>query len=334
MEWPLGACESPETGGPRDGQRGVRQAPEGHFRESRLRVPHRFRESGLRGAVSRGAAEHPGHGAEVGLDLRDAGLVDLPAADGEGAGEGDADAADPAEIAVGVHFFVAVDIADGDLAALGVVGHVEEGADDLAVGQGDFDLVAALAVDGGGAEELDPFAPGQRVEEVAAGGGVADEVGGFRGRHGGGFWDTGCGIRGAGCGIRYCVELPGVLAVVGHDDAAPGCFEDDFAEVGLFLEGDEGDAAPGEVEGAFEADAFDLRPSGLAGEILPVVVAEDVGEAVIEAGGVHGIDALDGLAVGVEGFFALRSPIDAERSGALRAVRPIRPIRRAQGRLA
>lgn len=112
--------------------------------------------------------------------------MDLPTVDGQGANEGDVNAVDLTEIGMGGDFFVAIDVVDGDLPALGKIRHIEEGADDLAVGQGDPKLVAALAVEGGHAEEFDRFALGQGVEQVAASGGVADEVEGFALRHGGG----------------------------------------------------------------------------------------------------------------------------------------------------
>ena len=79
------------------------------------------------------------------------------------------------------------------------------------------------------------------------------------------------------CGVISgvnCIELPGVLAVVGHDDAAAaGGVEDDFAVVGLFLESVETEDALGQLEHAVEADALDLLPAPLTGEIFFVVFA-------------------------------------------------------------
>lgn len=153
---------------------------------------------GLRGPgqiVAGGAAEHPGHDAEIGLHFVEAGLVDRLAVDVEGAGEGDADAVDLVEIAVSDDFFVAAEVVDGDLADFEKGGGVEVGADDLAVGERDLQLVEAVSVDFGDAEEFDLFAFDQGIEQVPAGGGVADKIAGLRRRH----WD---GLRDAGSGIR------------------------------------------------------------------------------------------------------------------------------------
>ena len=84
------------------------------------------------------AAKHPGHDADVGFHAVEANLVDLLAVDRESAAKGDADAVDLAEVAVGGDFFVAVDIIYNDLAAFGVILHIQHGANYLAIRQGDF----------------------------------------------------------------------------------------------------------------------------------------------------------------------------------------------------
>lgn len=105
-------------------------------------------------------------------------------------------------------------------------------------------------------------------------------------------WFFGCGV---GWGIDG-IELPGVGAVVGHDDAtAAGRVEDDFAEVGLFLESGEADDALGQVECAVETDTFDFVPVLGAGEVLFVVIAQDIAKAIVEPGAVHRVQAHNGL---------------------------------------
>lgn len=239
-----------------------------------------------------GAAEHPGHDAEVGLHSLNAGLVDLLAVDGEGAGEGDADAVDFVKIAVGSELFVAVEVINGNLADFGEGGHVELGADLLAVGECCLQVVEALAACSGGAEELDFFTFDLGIKEMATGGGVADEVEGIGLGHGLGlrepprlgFAEPPLLIKEGSffgrCGGTFLegVELPSVGAVVGHDNApAVACEDDDFAVVGLFLECGEAEHALREVEGAVEADALDLLPVFFASEVLLVVVTEDGG---------------------------------------------------------
>jgi len=49
------------------------------------------------------------------------------------------------------------------------------------------------------------------------------------------------------------------------------------------------------MEGAVEADAFDLIPIFFAGKVSAVVVTQDIGEPGLDPGGVHGGDTLGGF---------------------------------------
>lgn len=53
------------------------------------------------------------------------------------------------------------------------------------------------------------------------------------------------------------------------------------------------------MEGAVEADTLGAAPDDGVGEGLAVVVAEDVGEAWLEARRIHGIELFNGLGVGL-----------------------------------
>jgi hypothetical protein len=67
--------------------------------------------------------------------------------------------------------------------------------------------------------------------------------------------------------------LPGVLAIVSHDDAGTIRREDDnFAVVGLFFESGEAEDALRKVERAVKADALNLCPRRVIGEGVFVIV--------------------------------------------------------------
>ncbi len=227
--------------------------------------------------------------------------MDLLAVDRESAAKGDADAVDLAKVAVGGDFFVAVDIIYNDLAAFGVILHIQHGANYLAIRQGDFQFVAALAVNRSRAEDLQLLAFKQRVEEMPTSARVADKVEGFVPGHGG--YGLGCvPIRarlmaiGVIAATLHGIELPGFGAVVGHNDTpSVGGKDDHLAVVGLFLESSKADRAVGELEGAFKADALELLPVLGAGEVLFVVIAQDTPKAIVEPGVVHRVQAHNGL---------------------------------------
>lgn len=225
--------------------------------------------------------------------------MDLLAVDRESAAKGDADAVDLAKVAVGGDFFVAVDIIYNDLAAFGVIIHIQHGANYLAIRQGDFQFVAALAVNRGRAEDLHLLAFKQRVEEMPAGAGVADKVEGFVPRHGYGLGCVPIRARLMAIGVNaatlHGIELPGFGAVVGHNDTpSVGGKDGHFAVVGFFLESSKADRAVGEFKGAFKADALELLPVLGAGKVLFVVIAQDTPKAIVEPSVVHRVQAHNG----------------------------------------
>jgi len=213
--------------------------------------------------------------------------VNLLAFDRESAGEGDTDAVDPAEIRMGGDFFIAVYVVYSDLANFGKSRHIQKGLNLLAIGELDTEVIGSLAVDIADAFEGDGFAFDQRVEHVAAGGGVANKIERFGLGHSGGHGSE-----------LESIELPSIDSIVAHDDAAAVTYEDDdFNVVGLLLKSGEADHALGQMQGTFELDAFKRLPLGETSKGILVIITQDIGDVVVEASGVHWVEALDGLPI-------------------------------------